>query len=503
MKLQEEQFLSERRLSPWTIFYRIIASLPSLIIPFYFAFYGGSVEEWIYIILGALYGVIIFPSIVLSYYYYTYLITPDEVVINSGVFSRKQRNIPVDRIQNIDQTQNFLQKIMGIVKVRIETAGGGETEGNLEFVKKDDAERIKLIIRKYQVESDEKPEIDEAVEFVETPQYENEEETIFSMDWKQVLLYGALRFRPLVLVIVAWIFSFGQQFFYLGDFEEVAENEIRSYVENLDVLNIVLVVIVTVVTALLVSWMLDIALTFNSFYKFTLSSGDNKLYTTSGLFSSKKSTIPLKKLQSIQIYTNFIRRKLGFYGLSLQTAGYVLKEAKGSEVLVPFTKFESLVELAKKIRDFAFPDNFTNVSRKTIRRSVVRYLIYIIPGAVSAFLLLPGLLWALLITPLFYYLAVLRYQYRGYHYSKDTIIIKQGFFYQYITIIPLEKIQTLSINESFFQRRLSLATLSIDTAAFYSMGGASIIDIEKDDAARIMDEINEYFKRKYDSIATE
>jgi putative membrane protein len=89
--------------------------------------------------------------------------------------------------------------------------------------------------------------------------------------------------------------------------------------------------------------------------------------------------------------------------------------------------------------------------------------------------------------------AFIRYQYRGYHVADNQIIVKQGFWFQKISIIPIEKIQTLHKRSSYFQRRLGLATVEIDTAATIYGNDASIIDIDDDVATNIFEELNRLF----------
>ncbi|ELY62212.1 PH domain-containing protein [Natronolimnohabitans innermongolicus] len=91
-------------------------------------------------VLGVAYGV--------AYYYrFEYGITPDTFDVSSGVFARRSREIPYERIQNVDLRQGIFQRLFGLAIVSIETAGGGTTEASLNFVSETEANRLQGQIR--------------------------------------------------------------------------------------------------------------------------------------------------------------------------------------------------------------------------------------------------------------------------------------------------------------------------------------------------------------------
>ena len=489
--------IHEKRLHPFTLLYRLVVALPNAALPIIFVLYSGNTGEWAYIFISLFLGFFILPGILLNYYYFDYSITEQEVVIKSGVLSKKERHIKIERIQNITITQNFLHKLMGIAKVQLETAGDATTEGNLDSVSIKDSERIREIIRNHQHEKT-TSEVSESAAKVETDHFEEEEENvIFSMSLSDTIKYGAVRFRPLVLVASAWIFSMVSQFNpnWTNELEVIIKSGYTDYFKQLDIFMLVLYAIAGVLLVLLFSWILDILLTINTYYKFKLVSDKGKLLTSQGLFSSQKAAIPLKKLQMMVIKSNPITRRLNFYRLDLQTAGFGGGDGTKakSETAIPFAKLEQVKEIIAKIRNVEIPEVFTKVSPKTIRRAVVKYLVFSIPFGVAMYFIFESYWILLLLVPIIGFAAFIRYQYRGYHVENNQIIVKQGFWIQKISIIPIEKIQTLHKKSSYFQRRLGLATVEIDTAATIYGADASIIDIDIDIATEIFEELNRLF----------
>jgi len=489
--------ISGKRLHPFTLLYRLLVSLPNVALPVIFVLYGGNTGDWVYIGISVFIGIFILPSILLNYFYFDYSITNNEVIIRSGIFSKKERHIKIERIQNISISQNFLHKILRISKVQLETAGDATTEGVLDSVSIVDSERIREIVRNHQNEHEliSKNEIDEPSD--NNQEIDEEENVIFSMSLKDTLKYGALRFRPVVLIASAWIFSMVSQFNpnWTDELEVLLESGYKNYIKELDIFSIILYAALGILSILLFSWIVDILLTVNTYFKFRLTSEKGKLMTSQGLFSSQKGAIPLKKLQMLVIKSNPITRKLNFFRLDLQTAGFGGGDGTKakSETAIPFASLSQIKEVINRIRSVELPEKFMRVSPKTIRRAAVKYLMYSVPFGFALYFTFDSFWVLLVLIPIIAFGAFIRYQYRGYHVADNQIIVKQGFWFQKISIIPIEKIQTLHKRSSYFQRRLGLATVEIDTAATIYGNDASIIDIDDDVATNIFEELNRLF----------
>jgi putative membrane protein len=333
------EYSKERRLHPLTIVYRGIVSLPQFAIVLYFAFSQGRMEEWVSILISFLYLFITFPFIALNYFYFSFFINPHEIVIKSGVFSRRVRHLPLNKIQNIEVTQNLLQRLLGLAKVMIETAGDVETEGHLEFVSKKDADNISAVIRDQQSRLAEisiipKDSTGGTENTFARNNYTNKEELMFSMSLIDNIKQGMLSFRPWLIFIIFWVFTTAQQFYLIPDLENTIDQNLISRFEGFNSFNLAIFIIIGLIISILLSWLIDILITVINFYGFKLSMVNGKLFTEQGLFNRRKGTIPLKKLQSMIIKSNFIRRYFDLWSLDLETAGYSLR-IKRAEIAVP------------------------------------------------------------------------------------------------------------------------------------------------------------------------
>lgn len=488
------------RLSPLSIIHHFSKQLPGIAITIYFVV-NGSGENLITLIIGLIFGLFVIPSNLLNYYYFKYLVTSKELIIHSGVLSKKQRVIPINKIQNINITQNFVQRILGISKVQIETAGDVSSEGVLESLKTFKALEIKSIIKEFQdvhqVEDYNKTDEDALVQNEEKlHSYNVKDESIIetereliSMNIKELMTFGILRFRPILFVLVAWIFGVGQQFSpnFINNYVDNIILNAEDYYNSINIIEVIFYSFILFIILLLVSWAMDILLTISQWWNFKLTIYKDKLFISNGLFTRKQGTIPLKKLQMLVIFSNYFRSKFGYWGLMLETAGFGTMENRRPETAIPFAKFDRIKDLISEFININYPFNFKSVSKKTIRRAFNRYLFVIIVLSFVLFLFDFPYYYNLILLPILYYVAILKWQTRGWELQKDIIVIKQGLFFKKIKIIPFNKIQTLNIKRSFFQRRLRLSSFHIDTAASSGINDASIIDIDEKDAEFLME----------------
>jgi len=502
----KEEVTEFKRLSPFSILLRLIETSPHLIIPAYFAMQGDW-ENIVFVSIILFFGIFSLIGMVLNYYYFTYQFYGNEIIIRSGVISKKQRNIPFKRIQNTNLSQNILHRIFNLYKLEFETAGDSSSEGVLNGISKKHYIEIEGLIDEYKERNKQElssEDIEESLDEEDISEIgvgkigKQKGQILFELDFVGLLKFGIMRFRPLLLPIVGYLYSMFQQ--YNPNLSENigywAESNLGFLFKNVNTLELVVAIILFILGAVLFSWLLDIILTVNQFFKFTLTSEGEHLKTTRGLLNKRSATIPLKKLQMMSINTNFIRRKFNYFGLSLETAGFGGKSAKGPEVAVPFTKLDRIIDLARSITDFEYPFDFKSVSRKTIRRAIFRYIVVLIPLLIILSIINNNVLFIFALLPLIYFPALLKYRYRLYSISADKIIIKQGFIFEKTSIIPIEKIQNVIVKETFFQRKLGLATLIIDTAATPRLNESSIIDIDLDSAKELMQEIVNRFNEK-------
>ncbi|MDO5661879.1 MAG: PH domain-containing protein [Brachybacterium sp.] len=82
----------------------------------------------------------------LAWWRFRYEVAADGVRIYSGIITRSTRSAPRDKIESVSVERPLLARLLGLAKVRIEIAGGGDSYLDIAFVSADDAERLRTEI---------------------------------------------------------------------------------------------------------------------------------------------------------------------------------------------------------------------------------------------------------------------------------------------------------------------------------------------------------------------
>jgi putative membrane protein len=97
----------------------------------------------------------------------------------------------------------------------------------------------------------------------------------------------------------------------------------------------------------------------------------------------------------------------------------------------------------------------------------------------------PRALMLLLAMPLAWLVARWQYRMRGYALSAEHVVLRSGVLNRVTWIVPDDKIQTLHVTATPFQRRHGLASVVVDTAS----GGAqpTLVDVGTSDAESLLE----------------
>jgi len=465
----------------------------------------------------------------IAYYYrFEYELTDDTFDIASGVFGRKQREIPYRRVQNVDLTESLFHRLLGVAVVQIETAGGAETEAALNFVTADEARRLQREIRRRraavrdnrtadvaegaagadpaEARTTGDPEAGTAVEGDRAEPGTGDEPgtatrsrpedrgptPIFALDPAELVLLALTSFRPAAVLFLLFGLPLVQDIF-LGVVAGILGID-PAAIGVRDTPGITLLIgVVLVVLGVLASWAISAVVTFLEYYGFTLGRQGDDLVYERGLLQRYSGSIPTDKVQTLTIKENVAMRALGYAGFSVETAGYGPGQgSQGSQSAIPLARRDRAFSLARDLEPFG-DLSFTRPPKRARRRYAVRFLLVVLAltavfGALAVYfgdrtLWLPPLVLVPLVPPA----AHLRWKHRGYHAGESHFVVRDGFWRRTTRVVPYYRLQTVIRERTIFQRRLDLAHLTADTASSSFLGGrgATAYDIEDGDARRL------------------
>jgi putative membrane protein len=403
---------------------------------------------------------------------YDYELTADTFDIRSGVLSRREREIPYERVQNVDIAQNAIQRALGIAAVRLETAGGSGSEANLRYVDRARADRLQDEIsrRKRSAGSEDDPEAAAGGEH------------LFTLSEREHLVLGVVSADLRLLGVL----TVGLSVF--------APQVARGLAPRYDLVSLFGPAVA--LAAIAGFWMLSGLLQVFRYYGFTLRRQGGELRYARGLLQRYTGTIPLGKVQAVTLRENVLARAAGYGSLVIQTAGSAGGDGETVQSAVPIGERDRVLALAREIEPFG-ELSLQRPPKRARTRYAVRYALAVL-ALTAVFRGLQAVtdmvapwylpLAGLLVVPVAAHLA---WAHRGYHVDDDYVVTRNGFWRRQVVVVPADRVQTVFSSQTVFQRRRRLGSVTVDTAGAGGLGGgdAVAVDIDAGEADRLRERV--------------
>ncbi|GCF12173.1 membrane protein [Haloarcula mannanilytica] len=520
----------------------------------FFGFFGGSLGTgmfdlpWFGVPALAALGAVIFSGYALARYLrFRYELDGDTLTVESGVFARQSRQIPLGRVQNLDVEQNILNRLLGLAIVRFETAGGSATEATLDAVDEAEVKRLRNYVRTH--DRDEAADTEAATSkavsetatsarsahadlpgatgpsptqagdtqagtdrgpSVSTSNTDSggqpDESLLFAFDQRELLTYALVSVRPAAPVLTLATLPLGMDIVWavlrfnatlVG--ASLSGPVIQWLLGSPETSRLAVFAALSIAQFLLLALVVSMALTVIEYYGFRLTQADDDLRYERGLLRRYSGNIPLEKVQSVTIRENVLMRRFGYATLAVETAGYSGGNQQSTQgVAVPLAPREEVYELARDIEPFGDLD-FERSPKRARRRYLARFSLAAagltaVAYAVDSLVLETGYWWlaALLFLPVVP-AAHLRWRHRGFDLDESVLATRSGFWRRTTRIVPYYRLQTVFVTRSPFQRRRDLATVGADTASSSSLLGgiARVYDIDEGTATELRDSLRE------------
>lgn len=410
---------------------------------------------------------------ILAWHRFTYRVEAGELRVEQGIINRQRRYIPLERIQTFDTSQGLLQRLLGVVSVRVETAGGGggSPEVSLAGISQADSELLRQALARgrgdiAQVEADDSVAVVPAT-------------NVWKLSAIDLLLAGSTGGRAgVALSIVLAAVSLGDNLIPYDRVEGLAER----------VTGLAVIVSIALVVAAF-TWLLGVAGTILAHAGFTITQQGDHLLIERGLLERRRATIPVERIQAIRISEGVLRQPFGLVELRVESAGYGPQSGE-STVLCPLLRRRDVLPfLARMAPAMAVEAPFNTLPTRARRRYALQ-LPNLIPAIIVVAVLnsffYPLSLLSLLLIPAAILLGFMQYRDAGWGVAGDTLLLRWRTLGRTTAIVPRRRMQVGATHSNPFQRRVSLVTLVVRVPS--GPGGASfgLMHIDKDVALRLL-----------------
>ena len=472
-----------RRLHPGTIALRFIKEAPStvLALPAGAAFIseaGLMRALW----WAAALGVVVLFFTWLGWSRFRYAVGESDIRIESGILARNRRSIPFGRIQDIDVERSFLARLFGLAKVRIETGAGGKDEGLLNSVSLSEAARLRETVRAWRAGEGAEPVAALAPD-------KPAGRVLFEMGVGRILLFGLFNFSLVYLAGLAAIIQSVDQLLPFDIYNPARWIGLAD--EYLPARLSWQAIAAVLVIAALLGVVAGIVRTLSRDYGFRLTLEGGRFRRERGLLTRSEVVIARRRVQLAQVETGPIRRALGWFALSFQTLG-AGSDSGGRQSAAPFARREEMEAILGEGTNLHLPPP-PELTRVSSRHGLRLLILSLLPALLLILTLsawAPPALALLFALPPLAGLALLERRFHRYGLSGGLLFVQRGLWRQRLWVVPVAKVQSLSISRGPLQRLLGLSTLAFDTAGSPIFNVPRILDLRTDHADALAREVS-------------
>ena len=404
-------------------------------------------------------GIISVFGFVSRYLSFRYRLTPDSIELREGIFTRRQRNIALARISHINTHQNALARFIGVMRLDIETEGGGAPEASFAALSLGAAEQIRQHIGN-------------------VPSVPEGEHIVYEASLRDRALAGAttLQLGGLVaMALLAWRYTRrlnGEEGPESAEPPAFLSNVTAFFDELLVSISASPALIVLSIAALLLGiWGLSIVLSIVRWHGFRVAEHGNELQLQSGVLSRSRTVIARDRTQAVEIRASLVRNVLGFVQIAIVVAGSGRRDRARSRIFIPITRLDRAGGYLNALWPQTREDlDWRPVHRYHRRQYINRGFLILLTSTLAAVFVIPlnamtitamtlmslgsaGLIWRTA-TPCF--------DQTGFALSNGYLYVRRGAVSPRRWIVAISRIQAVILKRTLLQRRHGVMNVVID-----------------------------------------
>ena len=409
---------------------------------------------------------------------YRYGFAPRGLVINEGLFFRNVRQIEYGRIENIDVQRGLLHRLMGVAEVSIATSTGGKAEATIRVLSLEAAQQLRdqVFHRSRPTESEQRAHAPAG-------------EVLLQLGPGELVRYGLIDNRG--MIVVAALFGFLYQ---AGTFEVSRQAALGwfddSQLGHLAALGLAMqagLAIAGILSFILALRLLSVGFALVTLFDFTLSKHDEDLRVRHGLITRLALTLRIRRIQSVHRTESVLHRLFGRVSVSVDLAGDSGVSEEGKQQSRTRTRWLAPIctpEQAEQLTALALPDidlsaepNWQPLApgaRTRLFRRTMYFCAFVAAAMYVTLQFAPDtplkpdaswiVLFLLLALPLGWWRAHVYVRNTRWALLPDAMLFRYGWLTRRLIVTPRNRLQSVHLSASPFDRRHRMATVSIDTA---------------------------------------
>lgn len=505
---------SERQgLHHFSLIFEVATRIRQNLIPAFFASFSVVSGGIIGLYIGAsVFGIAILFAVI-RYFTFRYQVIGNELHVEQGLVFRQQKAIPLDRIQNVDSVQNIFHRMFKVAEVRIETASGSEPEATMRVLGLQQLQQLRSSLH-HAIADVAVGNLDkDSAVIAKSPMQELKAgELVLAISSKQLLQLGLMSNRGQILagvvlgylvqgptssMIPSWLNPFRSLENLDPSNRDSVRNAIRGvgsdttgavtslggYIHQWGTIGIVLFGVVAFLLLIAVFRLFSAIWHVLRFYDYRLTLHGDSLHVHCGLFTKISATIPRNRIQVISLNQTWLMKFFGFVSVQLETSGGSEESSEdatqtmGRKWFIPIMKATELERVLPSLnRDLNWTPgqyDWRSLSKRAFSRTcrwpiVIGMIVVAIGGSIFVGLEKSFGLWVAVWGGLGAVVLTLvewkQSKSRKYARAERYLVYQTGVFRKITSICFLDRVQSIRLSQSPFDRRWAMATLHFDTA---------------------------------------
>jgi putative membrane protein len=397
---------------------------------------------------------------------YRYGFGPRGLVIREGLIFRNVRQIEYSRIENVDTERGVLHRLLDVAEVRVQTSTGGKPEALISVLDPGAVQEMRQ-----RVFADARPTTEAAA----AP----EEPRLLHLPPSELVRFGLIDNRGL-LVVAAGAGFLQQAGFFRANRKWMEDSLQTSLLNDVAGLGMVLQIglaLLVILAALIAVRILSVVLALVTLHDFTLTRHDGDLRVRYGLLTKVALTLRTRRIQAVHQSESPLHRLFGRVSINVDLAGdsgVDVQQRDPQQMKVRWLAPVCATAAAPALIASALPDFDSAATRdwqplapgarsRIFRRSAVLALLIL---AIPALWFLRGYaaLGLPVVVTLAWMHAHLYVKHTRWALDRDVLLFQSGWLTRRLTIVPRDRVQSLGVSTSPFDRRWQMASVTVDIA---------------------------------------
>lgn len=417
------------------------------------------------VFFGSVAGVVVLIGIIsyLQYLFFTFHIDEEngEFVIQKGVLNKTRITIQLHKIQQVNINQSLIQRLVGVHKLEIDTAGSDKKEASISAISHELATILKeRLINHSQLET---------IENTENIREEVIPTSLIKIGLPSLIKIGFtsnyIKSFALIFLFFTTILENLQQL----NSEVIDEDKVTNYLDTLPIITSFLVIVGFFIGLVLV---VNLVRTILKYFDFTIQKSKQAIILSYGLLSTKNTLLNPNKVQKIKVTQNYFQKKLDVTTIGIHQASSDVEKVKEKDQIEVPGCTENERDAILKLLLGQLPQKGTMYLPNWRKLAVNTFFFLLIPIAITLILNYKTefVTW----TEWFIYAAsfcvfagvMLWFSFKNYKLfvSEDFIIKQNGAWDIDTTVIEPYKIQAIETQQLFWQKATNIGSVTLSTA---------------------------------------